>query len=90
MNHWTTLRLDISANDKLAQRGFNIGLDRCVITDVGNPRVTSKMMATTFAALIGAVYQDGGDEAVNTVVVKLGLLNHDLLTVMFQHFPLPP
>jgi len=38
-------------------------------------RVTSKMMATTLEAIIGAIYEDGGDVAVKTAVARLGFLD---------------
>jgi ribonuclease-3 len=45
------------------------------------------MVATTLEAIIGAVFQDGGDEAVKSVIERLGFLKHRVLSVMLQNFP---
>jgi ribonuclease-3 len=44
------------------------------------------MVAMTMEAIIGAVYEDGGDNAVLDVMTQLNFLNHPLLLVTFA-FP---
>jgi len=47
------------------------------------------MAATTFEAVIGAVYQDGGDAAVQRVMQSLGFFDNELLTVTSQTLTFP-
>lgn len=70
------------ANDALAQRGLTIGIDACVITADTTTTVSRKMVATALEALVGAVWQDGGDEAVDGVMKRLGFFEHGILAVM--------
>jgi ribonuclease-3 len=86
---WTQLRNETLSNDALARRGYQAGLDRCVIVADSTPAVSPKMVATTLEALIGAVYQDGGDDAVHRVMRSLGFFDNTLLTVTSQP-PAPP
>jgi ribonuclease-3 len=44
------------------------------------------MVATTLEAIIGAIFEDGGDDAVMRVIEHLGFLNHRFLTVTSQSF----
>ncbi|KAI4713529.1 hypothetical protein J4E89_000975 [Alternaria sp. Ai002NY15] len=81
---WTQMRNDALSNDALARRAYQVGLDECVITADSKPVVSPKMAATTFEAVIGAVYQDGGDAAVQRVMQSLGFFDHELLTVTSQ------
>lgn len=69
------------SNDSLARRGYNAGIDKVIITASSTPHVSPKMVATTFAAIMGAVHEDGGDTAVHKVMQHLGFFNHTLLTV---------
>jgi ribonuclease-3 len=48
------------------------------------------MVATTLEAIIGAVFQDGGDQAVTRVIEDLGFFYHPLLTVTSQSLLVPP
>lgn len=69
-------------NAELAQRGYNVGIQNCIHTESGyHGRASAKMVATTFEALIGAVYMDGGEEALLPVVEHLDLNQHPLLMV---------
>jgi len=76
-------------NDALARRAHQVGLDECVITADSKPVVSPKMAATTFEAVIGAVYQDGGNAAVQRVMQSLGFFDHELPAVTSQN-PLFP
>ncbi|EMD69446.1 hypothetical protein GGP41_004565 [Bipolaris sorokiniana] len=78
---WTQLRNDMISNDSLARRGYNSGIDKVIITASSTPHVSPKMVATTLAAIMGAVHEDGGDTAVHKVMQHLGFFNHTLLTV---------
>jgi ribonuclease-3 len=48
------------------------------------------MVAMTFEAIIGAVFQDGGDEAAVRAMERLGFLDHPYLVVMLQSLRSPP
>jgi ribonuclease-3 len=48
------------------------------------------MVATALEAVIGAVFQDGGNEAVTRVIEYLGFFDHPLLTVTSQSRLFPP
>jgi ribonuclease-3 len=76
------------SNDALARRAYEAGLDKCVITADSDPAVSPKMVATTLEAVIGAVYHEGGDEAVQRVMRSLNFFDHPLLTGMSRtlHF----
>jgi ribonuclease-3 len=87
---WTSMRNDLLSNDALARRAYQAGLDKCVITADSQPAVSSKMVATALEAVIGAVYQDGGNDAVQRVMQSLKFFDHPLLTVMFQTNPISP
>ncbi|KAH7066392.1 ribonuclease III domain-containing protein, partial [Paraphoma chrysanthemicola] len=76
---WTTLRNEMISNDALAQRGYQLGVDRCVYVAEGVYAKTAKMVATTLEAIVGAVLEDGGDDAVMRVIQHLGFLNHRFL-----------
>jgi ribonuclease-3 len=85
---WTTLRNEVLSNDALARRGYRLGVEACISQAGGAYQKTPKMVATTLQAIVGAVFQDGGDEAVGSLIERFGFLNHSLLSVMFQnHFP---
>ncbi|KAF1837163.1 ribonuclease III [Decorospora gaudefroyi] len=87
---WTELRNSTLSNSALARRGIQIGIDRCILTSAGTPTVSPVMVATTFEAIIGAVYKDGGDDAVERVMEHLGFFEHALLTVTFRPIHFPP
>lgn len=70
-------------NLNLSAVGFAHGLDSCVILNPGTQSVSDKTMATTVEAILGAVYMDGGDGALNAVLVNLGLTHQYLESVTF-------
>jgi len=84
LSQWTELRNDLISNDALGQRGLELGVGDLIITQEGTPVVSSKMIACTFAAIIGAVQQDAGVDAAVTVMRHLGLFNHPYLMVTLQ------
>jgi hypothetical protein len=81
---WTRIRNDILGNDSLACRGYEIGIESCIFLAGGTYLKTPKMVATTLEAVVGAVFQDGGDEAVTRVIEHLGFLSHRFLSVMLR------
>jgi ribonuclease-3 len=87
---WTQLRNALISNAALARRSYEIGVDRCVLVGSNNPAVSGRMVATTMEAIIGAVHQDGGGDAVRLVVEHLELFDHSLLTVTFRSLHFPP
>lgn len=76
------------SNDHLSAVGFAHGLADCVILNQGTTSVSSKTMATTVEALLGAVYLDAGRNALVSVLTVLGLIHPFLQVVMF-HIPHP-
>jgi ribonuclease-3 len=87
---WTQLRNDLISNAALARRGYEIGIDWIVTVGSNNPAMSGRMVATTLEAIIGAVQQDGGDDAVNQAIEHLELFDHALLTVTFRPIRFPP
>jgi ribonuclease-3 len=86
---WTQIQQDLVSNSNLGRRGFELGLDRCIITVPGLERVSTNMMATTVEAILGAVFEDSGANdlsAVRAVVEAMGLHRHFLL-VTFTSAP---
>lgn len=79
---WTSIRNDTLTTTTLAQQGSHLNLTTCILPNPGNPTISAKMLATTLEALVGAVFADGGDPAVQTLVKDFTLLTHPLLTVM--------
>lgn len=53
--------------------GRKLKLDELLIIAPGTPRVSDKMLATMVEALMGAVFKDGGMEAVENVMESLGI-----------------
>lgn len=43
--------------------------------------MTDSLMATAVEAILGAVYLDGGDQALTAVMTTLGLFTHSLFSV---------
>ena len=79
---------NVGQNSNLADVGFQHGLQKCIILNPGTWEVSTRSMATTIEAIIGAVELDGGSEAVMQLVTRLGLV-HPILTVVMSRFPFP-
>jgi len=63
-------------NNKLATLGYGHGVDDLVNKNPSNPgAVSSKTMADTMEALVGAAYIDGGLEAARAVADAFGIIN---------------
>jgi hypothetical protein len=84
---WTgVIRNDLDTNKKLAARGRALGLNACVIKDPGTSTVSDGTMATTFEAIIAAVFVDCGANNLDTVrevMGRLGFFEHHLFLVTF-------
>ncbi|KAF2118211.1 ribonuclease III domain-containing protein [Lophiotrema nucula] len=86
---WTRIRNDALGNDGLGRLGEQLGVGSVIVVAAGfMQRPTMNMLATTLEALVGAVYQDGGEDAVSRVVEHLGLDQHPDLMVTCKG-PLP-
>ncbi|KAJ4357102.1 hypothetical protein N0V95_002758 [Ascochyta clinopodiicola] len=85
---WTILRNDILSNESLGQRGYTLKIDTLVCCNPGT-LVSAKMVAATLEALIGAVHQDGGDDAALRVIKHLGFTEHRLLMVTLHNSHIP-
>ncbi|KAF2729283.1 ribonuclease III [Polyplosphaeria fusca] len=72
--NWTRLQYRNITNDVLGEKGLGLGLDKFVIKDYTNPKVSKGMVATLVEALVGAVSRDGGLEEAVRVTKALGLL----------------
>jgi hypothetical protein len=84
---WDRARQEILSNANLFQLGTKLGLGAVIFTSAahyGPPGLN--MIATTFEALFGAIYKDGGDAAVTAVIEHLGLDNHPSLMVTVKPF----
>ncbi|RAR02638.1 ribonuclease iii [Stemphylium lycopersici] len=79
---FNALRNDLVTNEALGTRGFQLGLDRFVLLNLATTTVSMNMMANTFEAIVGAVYLDAGDnalEAVYNVLEHTGFFEHPML-----------
>ena len=70
---------DLLSNANLGRVGVSLGLNGCVILNAGTFSVSQKTMATTVEATFGAVFKDGGADALNGLLVRLGLTDHEYL-----------
>ncbi|KAI5457495.1 ribonuclease III domain-containing protein [Mariannaea sp. PMI_226] len=77
---WTKIRHDLVSNENLARVGKEHGLDGCINVNAGTNQISPAMVATTVEAILGAVEQDGGREALGKVMNQLGLAQHTLLS----------
>lgn len=78
---WSTLRDDVLSNQNLARAGERLGLGHCINVNGGTSTVSSGMLATATAAVLGAVEKDGGHKAFVSVLERLHLLQHSLLAL---------
>jgi len=69
--HWDQLRQATAGNAALLLLGQKFQLDRCVICNGGTTKVSDKMVATAVEAVLGAVYLDGGEAALEIVMKEL-------------------
>ena len=86
---WTTIIQSIASNTNLPQVGNQAGLDACVNLNAGTDSVSTATMSTTVEAILGAVYLDGGDNALASVMEKLQL-THEILIQTVTFFSLLP
>ncbi|KAH6882498.1 ribonuclease III domain-containing protein [Alternaria rosae] len=80
---WTQMRNDLVSNEKFAERGFNLGLDKLIIMNLGMRSPSNDMVANTFEAVVGAISVDAGDAsfaAVRNALEHMGFLDHALLS----------
>ncbi|KAL1798166.1 hypothetical protein ACET3X_002203 [Alternaria dauci] len=80
---WTQMRTDLVSNEKLAERGFRLGLDKLIIKNLGMRTPSKDMVANTFEAIIGAICMDAGtnsSEAVRRALERMGFFDHPLIT----------
>jgi dsRNA-specific ribonuclease len=75
--HWTGLQATLTTDESLARRGFRLELDKFVIKHDGfrslDGCISNKMTATTFEAIIRAVYEntDGDMDSVTKLMEHL-------------------
>jgi len=86
---WTQAEQALLSNANLSAVGYAHALHGCVILNDGTPSVSSKTMATTIEAICGAVFIDGGDDALGAVLATLGL-THPFLEVVTFNLALSP
>ncbi|KAL4973078.1 ribonuclease III domain-containing protein [Aspergillus desertorum] len=66
----------VAGNKNLAQRGFELGIDKYIYNNPSQGSyISDKLMATTMEAIVGAYFEDQGKEfeALERVVGVLGL-----------------
>jgi len=83
---------DLVSNQALDARARDLGLDACVIKDPSTRVVWLRMLATTFEAVIGAVWVDSGADSYDTVYAvmeRLGFFNHPMLPVTYCNLSPP-
>ncbi|KAI1613948.1 ribonuclease III domain-containing protein [Exophiala viscosa] len=86
---WTQAEQALLSNTNLSAVGYEHGLHDCVILNQGTLSVSNKTMATTVEAILGAVFMDGGADALGTVLVTLGLDRHPFLESVTSYSCLP-
>jgi ribonuclease III len=87
-SQWTQVEQALLANSNLSAVGFEHSLDTCIVLNMGTPSVSKKTMATTVEAVLGAVYEDGGGNALVAVLAVLGL-THVFPEVVTLTYPSP-
>lgn len=76
---WSLLRFDKCANGPLAALGRRLGLVECSIQNPGMTFQSDRVVATLLEAVLGAVYLDGGEEALERVMRLMGFDEHTFL-----------
>jgi hypothetical protein len=71
--------LDKCGNAALVQLGRSTGMDVCVTKNPGTYMLSDKMVATVVEAVMGAVYLDGGEMALELVMKESGFDVHQFL-----------
>lgn len=83
---WTEIVQTLLGTAGLARVGNKLGLGDVIITAPGHiGRPSENMVATTFTALMGAVYLDGGESALERVIDHVGLSQ---VTFIMGFFPI--
>ncbi|KAI4713528.1 hypothetical protein J4E89_000974 [Alternaria sp. Ai002NY15] len=80
---WTQMRNDLVSNEKFAERGFSLGLDKLIIMNRGMSSPSNDMVANTFEAIVGAIHVDARDAsfaAVRNALEHMGFFDHPLLS----------
>ena len=67
------LRNQFTTNSSFNAVGNRMGLERYIEKAPGAGKVSPKTMSDTVEAIIGAVYLDGGVDAVKVVAANLGI-----------------
>jgi ribonuclease-3 len=78
---WTQAEQALLVNTNLSAVGYGHGLHDCIILNQGTLSVSDKTMATTVEAILGAVFIDGGADALSAVLATLGLTHQFLEAV---------
>jgi ribonuclease-3 len=73
---WAAIHRDKLSNVALNVLGRQIGLDACVILNPGTAQVSKEKLATAVEAVLGAVYEDGGEEVLEGVMRSFGFDRH--------------
>ncbi|KAL5399037.1 hypothetical protein PMIN06_003360 [Paraphaeosphaeria minitans] len=70
---WNNIRQTRLSNESLAQLGRTLGLEATIVSAPNPGEKGLRVMATTFEAILGAIYEDGGEEAVARAMDRVGL-----------------
>jgi ribonuclease-3 len=75
------MRNDLTSNEKFAERGFSLKLDKLIIKNLGMRTPSKDMVANTFEAVVGAISIDAGENSFNAVrdaLEHMGFFDHPL------------
>ncbi len=81
LGEWTPVCNSIISNTNLSRVGRLHGLDSCVMLNPGTISCDDWPMATTVEAIIGLVHLEGGNDALEAVLQRLGLTHMSLEVV---------